>query len=667
MRSRRTAVSIWTLAGFLLPAGALVYLFIWALVGERLSPRTEINRAAITMEQRALEELRLEADEVVAASERWFKRFRTTEEYGAADDPLISDGIPFWFDIESVPSQPGKGVVSHLPARAVERNVLLLPGSDSERNLYVALHDDFERQEFIVKDMAAAERVLDSMRAERFGAPAFRMRTLLARAAFLKRQGRFDEVRDQLVDLALSTDMAAVPGLGEYPFALQAYLLLEDFTPAGDRSLEAVGARILPAMEKGTLPLSAPGLHAVAARLRSIPRAVRERLGRRARTVEILDRLEKDPGRILALKGTERFAFVADRILWIADHSRSDARGFAFDADDRLDRLLDRDALESEITGLSVVLEQETDVQVGIATDGTLRILTAPAGIEGTRLKVVLLDRVPFEENVATRRAYVFGTGGCLLVALVVLGFATFRAVRREVAAARARSEFMASVSHELRTPLASIRTFAELLEEGRVSDDATRHRFTRLIVSNCRRLSAMIENVLDLRRSEEGGLRFAIDEVDLNGLLGDLFRDIRAVAEEEGFAMTVEIAPGLPVVRADAMALARAIYNICDNARKYGGEQKAIAVHAAAAGGRVRVTISDRGPGIPAAEREKVFERFQRGQGGMTAPSGVGLGLSLAREAIEACGGRLSLESAEGEGSTFIIELPGVDESDDE
>jgi len=627
MKRKKRAVSIWTLAGFLLPAGALVYLFLWALVGERISPRTEINRAAIIMEQRAQEELRLKLDELNAAGERWFKKVRATEQHKAAGEPVISDAIPFWFTIHRL--QLKTTIAYLLPNPAVKPDVRPLPGSDSERNLYSALYDDFERQEFVVRDIAAAERVLDSMTAERFDVPAFQMRTLLARAAFLKRQGRFDEVREQLGDLSLNTDMAAVPGFDEYPFTLQAYLLIEDCASGGDRSLDAVRARILPAMEEGRLPLSAPRLRAVAARLESIPRDMRERLLRRARDVEILKKLEQNPQGILTMRDLERFAFVTDNVLWMGSGSIGGASGFAFDADAGFDRLFDRPALEAEIEGLSVVLEQEPGELSDVATSETLRILTAPAGIEGARLRVVLVDRTTFERNVATRRAYVFGVGGSLLPALLVLGFATFRAVRREVAAAQARSEFMASVSHELRTPLASIRTFAELLEEG--------------------------------------GLRFAIDEVDLNGLLTDLFRDIRVVAEEDGFEMTVDIAPGLPAVRADAMALARAIYNVCDNARKYGGEKKTIAIRASADAGRVRITISDRGPGISPAERHKIFDRFQRGQGGMTAPSGVGLGLSLAREAIEACGGQLSVESTEGEGSTFIIDLPAVDENHDD
>lgn len=665
MKRNRRTLTIWTLAGFLLPAGALVYLFLWALVGERLSPRTEINRAAILMEQRAHEELRLKKDGTIAAIERWFDKSPVSDDSSIAPERPIPGGRPFGFDVHT-DTNDAIEVLFHRPVPAVERRVLDFVGSQAERDLYNALRDDFERREFIEKDGAGAEQVLDSMGAERFSAPPFALRTMLARAAFLKRHGRFGEIRSQLVDVALNSDLADAPSDDDLPFVLQAYLMIEA-KGEGDPALDAVRARILPAMEKGALPLSSSELRAVAARLVSLPPTLRQSLLKRAGAVELAGIIEGNFQLLRTMRRLGRFAFASDGLLWMGACTGSDVRGFAIDAEGGLARLIDRKALEDEIDGLSVVLEPESAERTDRATSETLRTQTAPAGIEGARLRVLLVDRTPFEQSVDTRRVYVFGVGGSLLLALLVLGFATFRAVRREVAAARARSEFMASVSHELRTPLASIRTFAELLEENRVSDDATRHRFTRLIVSNCRRLSAMIENVLDLRRSEEGGLRYAIDEVDLNALLTDLFRDIGAVAEEDGFTMTVDIAPELPPVRADAMALARAIYNLCDNARKYGGERKTIMIGAVADGARVRIAISDRGPGISLAERKRIFDRFQRGQGGMTAPSGVGLGLSLAREAIEACGGTLSVESTGSEGSTFLIDLPVVDEIHDE
>jgi signal transduction histidine kinase len=118
--------------------------------------------------------------------------------------------------------------------------------------------------------------------------------------------------------------------------------------------------------------------------------------------------------------------------------------------------------------------------------------------------------------------------------------------------------------------------------------------------------------------------------------------------------------------VRADPSGLTRALFNILDNARKYGGEDKRIFVRAAAKDGDALISIQDRGPGIAPAERERIFGRYQRGGKGETAAAGAGLGLSLAREAVEACRGTLSLESREGEGSTFFIRLPGMKREED-
>jgi len=279
---------------------------------------------------------------------------------------------------------------------------------------------------------------------------------------------------------------------------------------------------------------------------------------------------------------------------------------------------------------------------------------------------VCLTDRSIFEESVESRRTFILGAALCLVLALAILGFATFRAIRREVAAAKARSDFMAGVSHELRTPLASIRMFAELMQDERVEDAATGKRFMRLIISNCRRLTAMIENVLDLSRSEKGLMRFHLEEVELKDLLDDLFGDISAFAEEEGIEMQVEIDPNLPAVRADPTALARAIFNLVDNARKYSGEEKSIKIEAVSKQGGAMISVSDEGPGIAPEERERIFERFQRGADKGDAPTGAGLGLSLAREAVKGCGGTLTLDSNQGRGAKFLIYLPGLEEQDE-
>lgn len=663
-RNPRTGLSIRTLAAFLLPAAALVYLFIWLQTGELFSAQVEIRKAALDLERLTVDELEVRVrDEAEAAAQR----------------PPGPQGFPFAFRMDET------GVLEIIePAPPVSKKVWPLPGSEQENLRFNAFLDELEQREFIRNDVTGAEEVVRRLEEdEAFRVPGFWARSALARGAFLKRRGKFDEIVPELIEVMSTVDPAAASGQEEFPFVLKALLLFIDAPLSQDVSIEPVRRRAIQAMADGLLPLSATELRATAESLSFLDGEQAAALLRRAGAMDATHALMNNGEAARALRDNGQatrtlmnngeaaagmaklscFAVVSLGRLWMGRTEGGLVRGSALDAEEGLDRLLVSAGSPAAEGGLALRLEQE-----GAATKGeVIRALAAPAAIEGAVLRVLLVDRSFFEQSVKSRRTFILGAALFLVVAMAVLGIATFRAVRREVAAAKARSDFMAGVSHELRTPLASIRMFAELLEEGRIKEPDTRLRFMRLISSNCRRLSAMIENVLDLSRSEKGLTRFRLEEVDLGRLLEDLFRDIRAFAEEEGFLVDVEIAHDLPAVRADPMALARAVFNLCDNARKYSGEDKRILVKAVKLGGDAVISIRDFGSGIAASERERVFQRFQRGGEGEGAAAGVGLGLSLAREAVEGCGGKLDLESETGEGSTFLIHLPGMEDVHDE
>jgi len=705
LKRKRAGVSGWTLAGFLLPAAALVFVFAWSQTGEPLTAQAEIRRAALALERLAVEELELRVGEAaLGAMERPLRllpggsdaaRSRGLDAGRIAGPEAAA--VPFCFA-----RGEGGALVVIEPPPAVPKKILPLPGDERENERYRVLSSEFEEREFIRDDPAGAAAVLDVMESG-FEAPGFKVRTRLARASFLVRQERFAEAAADLVALIDGIDPAGAPGAGGLPFMVSALLLLDKCAAAGDVDQAPARDKALAAILGGDAPLTASELAAVAGRLEALDDDAQRLILERSRGLETAEALMKEPAIVSAMGGRsmenrETFAVVAAGRLWLGGTVGAQdgggeqgpgndggtavtrVRGAALSLEAGLAGLLRPESLADAADGLSVslepletgapgasdtaVLDRGNKSAVPAAAQDTgevVRTRSAPAGIAGAILKVRLTDRSLFEEAVQARRTLVLVIAGCLVLAMLALGFATFRAVRREVAAAGVRSDFMAAVSHELRTPLASIRTFAELLEENRIKDGGTRQRFMRLILSNCRRLSALIENVLDLSRSEQGQMQFHVEEVDLKGLLDDLFRDIRAAAEEEGFAVNVAIEDRPPPVAADPTALARAIFNICDNARKYAGDKKSIAVRAAASAGGVSISISDRGPGIPPAERERIFEPFQRGRGGAGAPVGVGLGLSLAREAVAACGGRLELESREGEGSTFTIFLPRI------
>jgi len=645
---KRTTFPAWTIAGFLLPAFALVSLVVWALSGDPLSVQTEIRRTALALEQLAL-------DELAGAIAR-----KASE---AVQRPAVRGrAFKFSLDDEGIPrfSEP-------LPLGA--REIRPLPGDDAQNRSFRFLLLGFEERDLVQNDAAGAEDVLRLLN-DRFDHESFQVRIRLAAAAFLIRHDRFDEAASGLFALIDETDPAAAPDEGELPFVVSAFLLLDGGLTGEASSIESdsasfgsVRARLVEAVAAGRIPLRSAELRAVAAESRSLTETERSALLLRAGDLDLEAYLEGQPDRAGVLVRSGGFAAVLDRNLWIGQASDGRACGAVLPAETALPALLDEKSLDEAGQGFEVALRPSgPDGPSGEGRGETIRTVTSPAGLEGARLDVILVDRTVFESSVRSRRTMLFVTASLLVVAMAVLGFTTLRAVRREMAAAKARSDFMAAVSHELRTPLASIRMFAELLDQGRVSDKDTEGRFMRLILSNCRRLSAMIENVLDLSRAERGVMRFHPEEVDLKGLLKELFRDIGAAAEEEGFSVEATVADDLPVVRADPLALARAVFNICDNALKYSGEGKRVTIKAARKNGGAEISIRDSGPGIPAAEREAVFERFHRGRAGAGSSGGAGLGLSLAREAVEACSGRLRLKSREGEGTEFFIYLPGVE-----
>jgi two-component system phosphate regulon sensor histidine kinase PhoR len=239
------------------------------------------------------------------------------------------------------------------------------------------------------------------------------------------------------------------------------------------------------------------------------------------------------------------------------------------------------------------------------------------------------------------------------------------RAVDRELRAARDREGFVAATTHELKTPLAAIKLFAELLPDPEL-DAAKRVEFAGRIGAEADRLARLVGAVLDfarLERSSPEELRVRFVECDLGDRLRGVVETFRPVAAAQGFDVGWT-APDMEVrVLGDPDALGGALLNLLDNAVKYGGKPHRIEAAAiACAPGRVAFTVADRGPGVPAAERRRVFEPFVRMGDEMTREKkGVGLGLALVLRVAEAHGGAARVEPRDGGGSVFVVELPAA------
>lgn len=231
---------------------------------------------------------------------------------------------------------------------------------------------------------------------------------------------------------------------------------------------------------------------------------------------------------------------------------------------------------------------------------------------------------------------------------------------RRSQELARQQLEFVAAVSHELRTPLAVIRSAGENLADGVVHDEAHVRKYGGLIRAEGRRLSEMVEQILELAGIHSGQRRFARTPVAIAPLIEDVLHGSAALIEEARIRLELDVPGDFPPVSGDAAALRRVFQNLVGNAIKYGAAGGWIRVRARVDGSHVAVTVTDKGIGIPPAEQERIFEPFYRGADVIAARiQGAGLGLSLVQRIVDGHGGRIAVASAPGEGSEFTVTLP--------
>ena len=225
------------------------------------------------------------------------------------------------------------------------------------------------------------------------------------------------------------------------------------------------------------------------------------------------------------------------------------------------------------------------------------------------------------------------------------------------------RREFVANVSHELRTPVAIINGYLETLLDGALDDRVMVEKSVNVMWKNNQRLMLLIEDLLSLSQLEgKQAAALHFEPTDLRLCLVRVVERLEPAIMEKGASVRLALPPGLPAIEADPHRLDQVFFNLIENALKYGeAERREIVVGAGLPQGEcVEITVSDNGPGIPAADQPHVFERFYRVRKDRSrAVGGTGLGLSIVKHVVLAHGGQVGVESRPGRGATFRLRLP--------
>ncbi len=251
-----------------------------------------------------------------------------------------------------------------------------------------------------------------------------------------------------------------------------------------------------------------------------------------------------------------------------------------------------------------------------------------------------------------------FGVLVSLFVVTTALAVVAVLQLRRDRDLAALRQDFVTRASHELRTPVARIRIFADTLLLDRVRTDQERREAVLAIDRAARRLSLLVENVLQFSRMDSGDVPLHVERTDLAAFVRDIVDEFETTIG--GARVTVSGPPSSADASVDREGLRQALLNLLDNAWKYGGATRPIGVDVSVVGDQIQVRVTDAGPGVPERERERIWEPYVRlDRDRRSSVAGTGIGLAVVRDIVRRHQGSSWVETADGGGATFVLALP--------
>jgi signal transduction histidine kinase len=245
-------------------------------------------------------------------------------------------------------------------------------------------------------------------------------------------------------------------------------------------------------------------------------------------------------------------------------------------------------------------------------------------------------------------------------LAAVVLGFSlvlTVHTVRESARLAEMRSDFVSTVTHELKTPIATIRAVGDTLVHGRLTTPSVITDYAQVLVQETKRLTRLVDNLLAYARVTDVTEVYSFEGLAVSELVDDALRGFRYQLAELEFEVHADVPGDLPLIRGDRTALRLALDNVIDNAIRYGGARRWLAIRACVRDTHVVIDIEDHGAGIPADELPNIHRKFVRGR--LAIPGGSGLGLAIVSRIVADHGGQMNIQSTPGTGTTASLTLP--------
>ena len=282
----------------------------------------------------------------------------------------------------------------------------------------------------------------------------------------------------------------------------------------------------------------------------------------------------------------------------------------------------------------------------------------AAPGLPGATVQLHLIGPQVIDEAIEGQRQILIWTGSLTAFAVLLIAGLAALAVSRQLALHELKNTSVATVAHELRTPLASMRMLLDTLRDGRVSGEKQTREYLDLIASENERLNKLAENFLTFSRFDRGTQPLNLAPVSPRTIAEQAVNTLRPRLDAAAF--TFDAPENLPQIQADGDALTQVLTNLLDNALKYTGEEKRIALRVSATADGVVFAVEDNGIGLTNDERSAVFRPFyQADQKLSRTREGCGLGLAIVNRIVKAHGGEITVASEPGKGSVFSVKIP--------